>query len=63
MDFWHYGNRVRDQFAVDANGEALPLHSQGAYLLTERALLGLGDAGRDVTAFAATASPMDTPGR
>ncbi len=52
VGFWRYGNRVRDQFAVDTNGEAVQRHSQGAYLLAERTLLGLGDVGRDLTAFA-----------
>ncbi len=51
VGFWRYGNRVPDRFDVDAGGEALRRHSQGAYLLAERTLFGLGDAGRDLTAF------------
>ena len=52
IGLWRYGNRVPDQLDVDANGEPLQRRSQGAYLLAERTLLGLGDAGRDLTAFA-----------
>jgi porin len=51
VGFWRYGNRIPDQLDVDANNEPLQRHSQGVYLLAERTLLGLGDAGRDLTAF------------
>jgi carbohydrate-selective porin OprB len=49
---WRYGNRVPDQFDVDADGDPLQSRSQGAYLLAERTLFDLGAAGRDFTAFA-----------
>jgi len=52
IGLWQYGNRVPDQLDVDASNEAVQRRSQGAYLLAERTLLGLGDAGRDLTAFA-----------
>ena len=52
IGFWRYGNRVPDQFDRDANNEPLQRRSQGAYLLAERTLTSLGDAGRDLTAFA-----------
>ncbi len=52
IGFWRYGNRVPDQLDVDASNEPLQRRSLGAYLLAERTLAGLGDAGRDVTAFA-----------
>lgn len=50
--FWRYGNRVRDQFDVAANGEPIQRHSQGAYVLAEHTLFGWSEAGRDLTAFA-----------
>ncbi|MDO8788345.1 MAG: carbohydrate porin [Sulfuritalea sp.] len=52
IGLWRYGNRVPDQLDVDANSEPLQRRSQGAYLLAERTLLALGDAGRDIAAFA-----------
>lgn len=52
IGFWRYGNRVPDQLDVDANNEPLQRRSLGAYLLAERTLASLGDAGRDLTAFA-----------
>jgi len=52
IGFWRYGNRVPDQFDVDANSTPLQRRSQGGYLLAERTLFSLGgEAGRDVTAF------------
>lgn len=51
VGLWRYGNRMPDQFDVDANGAPLQSRSQGAYLLAERTLFGLGAAGRDFTAF------------
>lgn len=48
---WRYGNRVADQFDVDADGIALQRRAQGGYLLAERTLWSLGGAGRDLTAF------------
>lgn len=51
IGFWRYGNRVPDQLDVDTNGDPLQRRSQRAYLLAERTLLGLGDGGRDLTAF------------
>lgn len=52
IGLWRYGNRVPDQLDVDAGNEPLQRRSQGAYLLAERSLLSLGDAGRDLSAFA-----------
>ena len=51
IGFWRYDNRVFDQLDVDAGNAPLQRRSQGAYLLAERTLTGLGDAGRDLTAF------------
>lgn len=52
IGFWRYGNRVPDQFDVDANNNPLQRRSQGGYMLAERSLFSLGgEAGRDVTAF------------
>jgi porin len=52
IGFWRYGNRVPDQFDVDANSTPLQRRSQGGYLLAERTLFSLGgEAGHDVTAF------------
>ncbi len=52
VGLWRYGNRVPDQFNMDASGQPLQSRSQGAYLLAERTLLSLGDARRDLAAFA-----------
>ena len=52
IGLWRYGNRVPDQLDVDADNVPLQRRSQGAYLLAERSLLSLGDAGRDLSAFA-----------
>jgi len=52
IGLWRYGNRVPDQLDVDANSEPLQRRSQGAYLLAERTLLSLGEAGRDLAGFA-----------
>lgn len=52
IGLWRYGNHVPDQFDVDAHGDPLQSRSQGAYLLAERTLFGLGTLGRDFTAFA-----------
>jgi len=49
---WRYGSRVDDQIDVDAGGEPRRRRSQGAYVLAERTLFSLGDAGRDFTVFA-----------
>lgn len=52
VGFWRYGNRVPDQFDVDANNTPRQRRSQGGYVLAERSLFSLGgEAGRDVTAF------------
>lgn len=48
---WRYGNRIADQFDVDADGNPLQRRVQGGYLLAERSLWSLGSAGRDITAF------------
>lgn len=53
LGVWRYGNRVADQFDVDANGDPLQRRSWGGYVLAERTLMSLGgQAGRDLTAFA-----------
>ena len=51
VGFWRYSDRVPDQFDVDAYGDPLQSRSQGAYLLAERTLFGLGTAGRDFALF------------
>lgn len=52
MGLWRYGNPVDDQVDVDAQGNPVRRRSAGAYVLAERTLIGLGSAGRDLTAFA-----------
>jgi porin len=47
IGFWRYSTQVPDQLSADNNRP-----SQGAYLLAERTLLSLGEAGRDLTVFA-----------
>lgn len=49
---WRYSKRMPDLIAVDATGAPELRRSQGAYILAERTLFGLGEAGRDVSAFA-----------
>lgn len=63
IGLWRYGNRMPDQLDVDANGDPLQSRSQGAYLLAERTLFGLGTLGRDFTAFArySTSDGNSTP--
>ena len=52
VGFWRYGNKVPDQFDVDADNNPRKRRSQGAYLLAERSLFSLGgNTGRDVTVF------------
>ena len=52
IGFWRYSQRMPDLIAVDASGQPEHGRSQGAYVLAERTLFGLGEAGRDVSAFA-----------
>lgn len=51
LGIWRYSRRMPDLIAVDANGDPQRRRSQGAYVLAERTLFSLGEAGRDVTAF------------
>ena len=51
IGLWRYGKLVPDQVDVDANNQPLRRRSQGAYLLAERTLLSLGEAGRDLAGF------------
>lgn len=52
VGFRRYGNKVPDQFDVDADNKPRQRHSQGGNVLAERSLVSLGgETGRDVTAF------------
>lgn len=52
IGFWRYSTRQADLLDLDAGGDRLRRISQGAYVLAERTLFSLGDAGRDFTVFA-----------
>jgi porin len=52
VGLWRYSKPPPGQYAVDADGEPAQGHSQGGYVLAENTLFGLGEQGRDVSAFA-----------
>lgn len=52
VGLWRYSKPPPGQYAVDADGEPAQGHSQGGYVLAENTLFGLGEKGRDVSAFA-----------
>ena len=52
LGLWRYSKPPPDQYAVDADGQPARDHAQGGYVLAENTLFGLGEKGRDVSAFA-----------
>ena len=52
LGLWRYSKPPPEQYAVDANGDPAQDHAQGGYVLAENTLFGLGEKGRDVSAFA-----------
>jgi porin len=52
LGLWRYSKPPPEQYAVDANGGPAQDHAQGGYVLAENTLFGLGEKGRDVSAFA-----------
>ena len=52
VGLWRYSKPPPGQYAVDADGQPAQGHSQGGYVLAENTLFGLGEKGRDVSAFA-----------
>jgi porin len=52
VGLWRYSKPPPGQYAVDADGQPAQAHSQGGYALAENTLFGLGERGRDVSAFA-----------
>ena len=52
VGLWRYSKPPPGQYAVDADGQPAQGHAQGGYVLAENTLFGLGEQGRDVSAFA-----------